>query len=56
MSIDDEQVADKAASTRPPNWWLRAYDRLRSTVFIVYNHATKHTGVGLICSVAYFDP
>ncbi|KAF9245676.1 smf Mn2+ and Fe2+ transporter [Melanogaster broomeanus] len=22
----------------------------------VYHHATKHTGVGLVCSVAYFDP
>ncbi|KAF9225332.1 smf Mn2+ and Fe2+ transporter [Gyrodon lividus] len=22
----------------------------------VYHHATKHTGVGIVCSVAYFDP
>ncbi|KZT08789.1 Nramp-domain-containing protein [Laetiporus sulphureus 93-53] len=34
--------------------WLRG--RLRATVAAVTNHATRHTGVGLICAVAYFDP
>lgn len=51
----DKRVTDDAAA-RPPNWWPRAYSRLRNVPFVVYNHATKHTGVGLICSVAYFDP
>ncbi|OCH95717.1 smf Mn2+ and Fe2+ transporter-like protein [Obba rivulosa] len=30
--------------------------RLRSGARLVFNHATKHTGVGIICAVAYFDP
>ncbi|KAF9819246.1 hypothetical protein IEO21_02285 [Rhodonia placenta] len=32
------------------------YSRLRTSVSVVIKHATKHTGVGLVCSVAYFDP
>ncbi|KAM6503089.1 Natural resistance-associated macrophage domain containing protein [Amanita muscaria] len=31
---------------------LNGYQRRKT----VYSHARKHTGVGLICSVAYFDP
>ena len=50
-----EQETEKAVA-QPAGWWRRAYDRLSNTLFVVYNHATKHTGVGLICSVAYFDP
>lgn len=50
-----EQEAKKTVAP-PASWWLRAYDRLSNTLFVVFNHATKHTGVGLICSVAYFDP
>ena len=33
--------------------WLR---RARSVVWLVVLHATKHTGVGIVCAVAYFDP
>ena len=55
MTNTNEQDAPKAV-VPPARWWTRAYDRLRNTVFVVCNHATKHTGVGLICSVAYFDP
>ncbi|KAI0756428.1 natural resistance-associated macrophage protein-domain-containing protein [Daedaleopsis nitida] len=33
--------------------WL---NRVRSYAWVVVRHTTKHTGVGLICAVAYFDP
>lgn len=32
------------------------YSKLRTSLSVVIKHATKHTGVGLVCSVAYFDP
>ena len=53
--VTDESVTKKAVA-RPTTLWRRASDRLRRTVSIVFNHATKHTGVGVICAVAYFDP
>lgn len=28
----------------------------RSVYKTVFNHIRKHTGVGIICAVAYFDP
>ncbi|KAI1790908.1 Nramp-domain-containing protein [Ganoderma leucocontextum] len=33
--------------------WLR---RAQDYAWLVFRHATKHTGVGIICAVAYFDP
>ncbi|KAH9950957.1 smf Mn2+ and Fe2+ transporter-like protein [Amylocystis lapponica] len=30
--------------------------KLRLAIGIVVQHTTKHTGVGMICAVAYFDP
>ncbi|PIL31302.1 transporter [Ganoderma sinense ZZ0214-1] len=33
--------------------WLR---RSQDYALLVFRHATKHTGVGMICAVAYFDP
>ncbi|KAI0763666.1 natural resistance-associated macrophage protein [Irpex lacteus] len=30
--------------------------RLRASFKSVVNHAVKHTGVGIVCAVAYFDP
>ncbi|KAJ7070610.1 natural resistance-associated macrophage protein-domain-containing protein [Mycena amicta] len=30
--------------------------RLRSAVATAFLHARKHTGVGIVCAVAYFDP
>ncbi|THH26579.1 hypothetical protein EUX98_g7610 [Antrodiella citrinella] len=30
--------------------------RLRKTARLVVHHAAKHTGVGIVCAVAYFDP
>ena len=32
------------------------HSRLRQTGRVVMNHVIKHTGVGIICAVAYFDP
>ena len=30
--------------------------RIKSVASAVFHHAVKHTGVGIVCSVAYFDP
>ncbi|KAH8094741.1 Nramp-domain-containing protein [Cristinia sonorae] len=30
--------------------------RIRKTAKLVAHHAAKHTGVGIVCAVAYFDP
>ncbi|KAJ3500259.1 hypothetical protein NLJ89_g9878 [Agrocybe chaxingu] len=30
--------------------------RLRNAGWLVLHHAKKHTGVGIVCAVAYFDP
>ncbi|KAK7685361.1 hypothetical protein QCA50_011726 [Cerrena zonata] len=34
----------------------RTRTRIRQTGRVVVNHIMKHTGVGIICAVAYFDP
>ncbi|EMD42264.1 hypothetical protein CERSUDRAFT_102620 [Gelatoporia subvermispora B] len=34
----------------------RMSSRLRSGAHLVLHHAAKHSGVGIICAVAYFDP
>ena len=31
-------------------------DRLRHAGSLVAHHAKRHTGVGIVCAVAYFDP
>ena len=38
--------------SRATVWWHRAREYAR----IVVRHTTKHTGVGIVCAVAYFDP
>jgi hypothetical protein len=30
--------------------------KLRSASDVILRHTTKHTGVGIVCAVAYFDP
>lgn len=42
------------SSSAPPA--SRSTSRWRRTVRIVGHHAAKHTGVGIVCAVAYFDP
>ena len=31
-------------------------NRLRGAASLAWHHAKKHTGVGVVCAVAYFDP
>ncbi len=31
-------------------------ERAKRTALLVLHHAKKHTGVGIVCAVAYFDP
>ena len=31
-------------------------DQLKSAALTVLHHARRHTGVGMVCAVAYFDP
>ncbi|KZT73252.1 Nramp-domain-containing protein [Daedalea quercina L-15889] len=54
-TISDDPT-DKKSNARQTSWWTRAHAHLRDTVGVVFRHATKHTGVGMICAVAYFDP
>lgn len=48
----DLQLADRSATTSKKHW----IDRLHHAGWKVFHHAHKHTGVGIVCSVAYFDP
>lgn len=34
----------------------RAIAYVKNSAKAVWNHLVKHTGVGIICAVAYFDP
>ncbi|TFK90084.1 Nramp-domain-containing protein [Polyporus arcularius HHB13444] len=43
----------KAKTEKGTLGWLR---RAHSMACMVVLHATKHTGVGIVCAVAYFDP
>jgi metal iron transporter len=38
---------------RSPQGFL---NRANATGRVVLHHVVKHTGVGIVCSVAYFDP
>ncbi|KAG2350940.1 smf Mn2+ and Fe2+ transporter [Suillus weaverae] len=40
-------------TTSTKKHWI---DRLHHAGWTVFHHAQKHTGVGIVCSVAYFDP
>lgn len=53
MSAAVVPTEDKPNQTAHPTGWST---KLYYVGWRVYHHATKHTGVGLICSVAYFDP
>lgn len=48
------QVAQSKVETFPASTtWAGRAKSASKTVFL---HVTKHVGVGIICSVAYFDP
>ena len=44
---------DEVDQTPPRNEWST---KLHRVGWRLYHHATKHAGVGIVCSVAYFDP
>ncbi|KAN0100220.1 Natural resistance-associated macrophage domain containing protein [Tylopilus felleus] len=48
MSVEDEPK-----QTTPRTGWST---KLYHIGWRIYHHATKHVGVGIVCSVAYFDP
>jgi hypothetical protein len=52
QSMPSSQSQHNASETR----MLRAKRRLVSGFRISVHHFQKHVGVGIICSVAYFDP
>ncbi|KAG9313960.1 smf Mn2+ and Fe2+ transporter [Chiua virens] len=45
---------DQVSRSTPPRagWSTKLYH----VGWRIYHHATKHTGVGIVCAVAYFDP
>ncbi|KAG2118157.1 smf Mn2+ and Fe2+ transporter [Suillus discolor] len=50
-NLDLPPVDGTTTSTK--KHWI---DRLHHAGWTVFRHAQKHTGVGIVCSVAYFDP
>ncbi|TFY58172.1 hypothetical protein EVJ58_g6581 [Rhodofomes roseus] len=52
----DQPTRKPLFSTKQTSCLTRVYNHLRETFWVVLRHATKHTGVGMICAVAYFDP
>ncbi|OJA21566.1 hypothetical protein AZE42_10612 [Rhizopogon vesiculosus] len=53
-SLNQADQSDSRLGTTPPRkHWV---DRLHHAGWTVFHHAQKHTGVGIVCSVAYFDP
>ena len=45
-------TSPQASASRTARWSRR----LRRSGMVVVNHVVKHTGVGIVCAVAYFDP
>ena len=37
-------------------WASRISRRLKASSRVLFNNTSKHTGVGIVCAVAYFDP
>ncbi|KAL4067309.1 natural resistance-associated macrophage protein-domain-containing protein [Scleroderma yunnanense] len=49
---DDERKSKPGSAPKGARWT----SSMCNIAWRVYHHARKHTGVGIICSVAYFDP
>ncbi|KII93016.1 hypothetical protein PLICRDRAFT_49119 [Plicaturopsis crispa FD-325 SS-3] len=47
-------MSDTSSQTRRPSGGCLAH--LKSGALTVFRHAKSHTGVGIVCAVAYFDP
>ena len=56
MSLLDHPERDAAYRTPSISEAPSCFARFVYTSRIVVTHITKHVGVGIICSVAYFDP
>ncbi|KAI0713126.1 natural resistance-associated macrophage protein-domain-containing protein [Cerioporus squamosus] len=52
-SVPAMTTETKAKTEASTLGWLRRAQRM---AWVVVQHATKHTGVGIVCAVAYFDP
>ncbi|KAI6012578.1 smf Mn2+ and Fe2+ transporter [Pisolithus orientalis] len=49
---EDKDKPEQVSTRKGVHWSSIAYN----VAWRVYHHARKHTGVGIVCSVAYFDP
>ncbi|KAI0323016.1 smf Mn2+ and Fe2+ transporter [Amylostereum chailletii] len=47
-----DAIPPPSSSPPSPSWALR----LRTCAHVIWDHLSKHTGVGIVCAVAYFDP
>ena len=52
MSPHDPHPAPSNNSVSSVSW----SQRVKNASHKIYHHARKHTGVGVVCAVAYFDP
>ncbi|THH16340.1 hypothetical protein EW146_g4298 [Bondarzewia mesenterica] len=52
MQCHSQHPADDSDQVTPSLW----SNRFRTTARVIVEHALKHTGVGIVCAVAYFDP
>ncbi|KAG6331720.1 hypothetical protein ID866_7370 [Astraeus odoratus] len=52
ITPDDTRVPRESSTQKRESWSSSMY----SIVWRLSHHARKHTGVGIVCSVAYFDP
>ncbi|KAI6048028.1 smf Mn2+ and Fe2+ transporter [Pisolithus marmoratus] len=50
--LEDKDKPKQAPAQTEGRWSSIAYN----VAWRVYHHTRKHTGVGIVCSVAYFDP
>lgn len=53
LSLMADSTPLYASRNRQP---LNALGRLKEAGSLVLHHAKNHTGVGIVCAVAYFDP
>ena len=53
MPVAPADLPSQQARTSSNAGWHR---RAQDYALLAVRHATKHTGVGIICAVAYFDP
>ncbi|KAI0334040.1 natural resistance-associated macrophage protein [Cubamyces sp. BRFM 1775] len=53
QQMQQQQPLPQVADPQPRALWL---ERARKYAWVVIQHVSKHTGVGIVCAVAYFDP